>query len=536
MLLEINAIDIVIMCSLYVSLSLAVITEPLSQTQRRLQTSGTCNNWTSSDSKMPRATAHAAIGHDQHTIWLLGDHSYGSNKRQLVSFNIHDHTFTDLGETALSYDVYGSATYYTQIEEFLWIADPQSDHFNRFNLHTMQFEYNYSSSIPVYYSCIASLTPYLFIVGYSVQILNINTQQWISNVPDMQVNRNDPSCIAHGFTLYGIGGWVLGSGSSRTILSSIETLNLKPLALNNIHNQQWSYIDSLHSIRYGSTAILYGDDILVVGGEKSFGSSTMFREIDVIDTSTSSVSLCGYLSYAVSSSSFIVLNETHGYAFGGANETVTSVNTWQYVGFELFPTVATTSHPTFPPTSNPTQSPVSQPTRPPTSADSDPTRSPTLRPSSSPVSSQTASTINTSSPTGPTRPPTLRPNVVSSEDVWSASSYLKNGSTMYYIVLIIGIMDVILIVFCLCYVAIKTRVRTRKRGNATYMQTIKCLVHSFGDVVGICVEMFDMTTDYLFAASLIIHNNGLGWISLMFAVCGLAIFFFKYSAYRTLIA
>eukprot|EP01083_Nonionella_stella_P080230 220382_1 len=290
----------------------------------------------------------------------------------------------------------------------------------------------------------------------------------------MQVNRNDPSCIAHGFTLYGIGGWVLGSGSSRTILSSIETLNLKPLALNNIHNQQWSYIDSLHSIRYGSTAILYGDDILVVGGEKSFGSSTMFREIDVIDTSTSSVSLCGYLSYAVSSSSFIVLNETHGYAFGGANETVTSVNTWQYVGFELFPTVATTSHPiasptspptshpvmsttlgpTFPPTSNPTQSPVSQPTRPPTSADSDPTRSPTLRPSSSPVSSQTASTINTSSPTGPTRPPTLRPSsspvsssiftssapltattdVVSSEDVWSASSYLKNGSTMYYIV------------------------------------------------------------------------------------------------------
>eukprot|EP01083_Nonionella_stella_P080231 220383_1 len=216
MLLEINAIDIVIMCSLYVSLSLAVITEPLSQTQRRLQTSGTCNNWTSSDSKMPRATAHAAIGHDQHTIWLLGDHSYGSNKRQLVSFNIHDHTFTDLGETALSYDVYGSATYYTQIEEFLWIADPQSDHFNRFNLHTMQ-----------------------------------------------------------------------------------------------------------------------------------------------------TIKCCD---------------------------------------------------------------------------------------------------------------------------------------------------------------------------QNTYMQTIKCLVHSFGDVVGICVEMFDMTTDYLFAASLIIHNNGLGWISLMFAVCGLAIFFFKYSAYRTLIA
>eukprot|EP01083_Nonionella_stella_P267819 904962_1 len=97
-------------------------------------------------------------------------------------------------------------------------------------------------------------------------------------------------------------------------------------------------------------------------------------------------------------------------------------------------------------------------------------------------------------------------------------------------------MDVILIVFCLCYIVIKTRTRTRKRGNATYIQTIKCLLHSFPNVFGICVEMCDMATDFLLAASLIIHNNGLGWISLMFAGCGFFIFVFKYSEYRKLIA
>eukprot|EP01083_Nonionella_stella_P022797 63029_1 len=174
------------------------------------------------------------------------------------------------------------------------------------------------------------------------------------------------------------------------------------------------------------------------------------------------------------------------------------------------------------------------------------TLSPTPSPTSSPTTTTASPTLSpTSSPTATTASPTLSPtrNTTSSSTLSpTAATHLKQGSTLYYTVVVIGVIDTTLVFLCLIYIVIKTRahLRAQRRGNATSIQTIKSIVHNLSHVIGIVLEIFDMSTDYLFAASLIVDVNdwfnSLGWISLGFAVCGLSIFFFKYSAYRTLIA
>ena len=161
----------------------------------------------------------------------------------------------------------------------------------------------------------------------------------------------------------------------------------------------------------------------------------------------------------------------------------------------------------------------------------DPTIDPTIDPTTEPTVDPTKSTIDPS--INPTMEPTKNPT--NNSVFW----YLQiPGSTIFVVVIVVLCGDIILIFMCLVYIVIKLLPRSKKPGNATYKNTVR----EFGimQCIGIVVELFDMITDYLYAASLIVDDdssfNSLGWISLSFAILGLCIFLIKYSTYRKLIA
>eukprot|EP01084_Bolivina_argentea_P300955 519059_1 len=120
----------------------------------------------------------------------------------------------------------------------------------------------------------------------------------------------------------------------------------------------------------------------------------------------------------------------------------------------------------------------------------------------------------------------------------TTDAYLETQTSLFYILIIVGSTNVILCALCIYYICSKLLSRTKQPGNASYWQTIKTF--NVFCYVGIVLEICDMSTDYLFASSLIISENNyfnkLGWASLIFSVCGVSVFFFKYGSYRKLIA
>eukprot|EP01084_Bolivina_argentea_P257340 433549_1 len=189
------------------------------------------------------------------------------------------------------------------------------------------------------------------------------------------------------------------------------------------------------------------------------------------------------------------------------------------------PTIYPTNHPTYYPTYNPTTIPSNQPTN-------DPTYAPTGLPTHDP-------TVTVIPTTQPTIDPTYGSTYITTEQQISDSiSSIQTNSLLFSIMAILGCMDLILIIFCLVYIMKKLRLRSEKPGNVSYIDAIK----EFGilQYIQIITEIFDITTDYLYAASLIVTDDNdliiLGWLSLLFSISGLSIFFFKYSTYRKLIA
>eukprot|EP01083_Nonionella_stella_P017718 49620_1 len=123
----------------------------------------------------------------------------------------------------------------------------------------------------------------------------------------------------------------------------------------------------------------------------------------------------------------------------------------------------------------------------------------------------------------------------------SHSSILIAASTRFWSLIIVGFINTTLFIFCIYYVATKLPMRSRNAkmvGNASLCAAIKRL--EVVDHMIVVLDIFDIVTDYLYAASLIISNNSylivLGWMSLMFSICGLAVTFSKYAAFRKLIA
>eukprot|EP01084_Bolivina_argentea_P319770 554660_1 len=317
--------------------------------------------WYESQVSMPRANDQMAIAHDTNNsiIWLV---SGKSNKQQLVSFNYHHFNFTDYGlyylnSSGLITASAGVGQYYTQINNILWMIDAHGTSFNIFDIATNIFKHNYSSIVfpqNVHSSsCLASIdNNYLVVnggqneVGYylnTVQILNISSFEWITNVPNLNIARGYHSCIVHHKSekMYVMGGYDYFANGD-TYQDSIEVLDVSDMS--NIQHKSWMNIGNLLTRMLGHRSVIYKDDILVFGGRSRYRYE---GTINVINTLTNAVSNGGHLGFTANYMSPIVVYPFM-FVFGGNYNM--PLNYWKY---NILPTISPTSSPITPPTSNP---------------------------------------------------------------------------------------------------------------------------------------------------------------------------------------
>eukprot|EP01084_Bolivina_argentea_P029373 54522_1 len=284
-------------------------------------------DWQVSPITLPSTCFSMAIGCKANKIWILGGMHYHSN--QLVSYDININNFTTIDAGPWMNDVYGYSQFYTQMNDVLYMLNPNGSRLDQFNLNNQQFSRLNGPNIPINVgnvACLASFKNYLIVMGgesaqslRAVQILNIYQYKWLSNIPSLQVARQVFSCIVHNNIAYAIGG----SFSETDKISSIEKLSLSDM--DNIQQEQWTFIDSLKAKMDGTRAIIHENNIFVFPGQ---GCGLYCHDINIIDTNTGNVTVSNAkLNYTAGWSGVIIVNDVM-YAFGGYNQAF--IDIWQY--------------------------------------------------------------------------------------------------------------------------------------------------------------------------------------------------------------
>eukprot|EP01084_Bolivina_argentea_P271961 462899_1 len=399
-------------------------------------------NWMLSNAFLPRSDYSMATAYDysKHRVWFLGGYS---NSNQLISYE-HD-SFIDHGISNLSTSLHSNCQFYTTVDDKLWIMDSSGSYLNVFDILDAVFIENIIpfSTFPLtvcsstYYVppediCLTSFIDnnidntyqYIIVTGgwYTVptgkcrgstprigivRILNITSHKWNNhNAPNMLQWRSGHSCIVHQKILYVIGG--IGNINSnvwtRTYLSSIEVLNIAQLQY--VATQTWNFIDSLRKPLSGHRSVVYDNNIIIIGGYNDINGYN--NEINVINTITHTVSSVGYLQYAVSEMSVVVIYP-YIYAFAGSDRVDGSatINMFQYT---IVPTYVPTNTPSNSPSNSPTNSPTNAPSNSPSNSPTNsPTNAPSNSPSNSPINSPTNAPSNSPS-NSPTNAPSNSPS------------------------------------------------------------------------------------------------------------------------------
>eukprot|EP01083_Nonionella_stella_P312757 1119788_1 len=398
------------------------------------------DNWQESSETLSYSSTAGAIGYSSTTgtIWLFG----GSSTTKIRQIDA-------VAETATSYSayfpsppyvdyLYGWAQFWTSVDNYVYMIDPnEARTFLRFDVDTGTAETNYNSiKIPKYapechngpygnlpysdypfHSCLTSINvdavDYLVVIGGAfndgcgggfgyrdnTQILSLTDFQWKTSAnPRLSVPRRSSACVTHqnSNTIYVIGGISCsGDPCYQTVwLNTVQFLTINDMS--DIQSCVWNTLsDTLSSVMPayeqpmlekdtdGPRALVVGTEIFVFFG---------WFKIDVIDTSTKSISTRGQLPADGYNSAFII-----------AEDKIWMVrdNTWWtlYIG----PTQQPTSAPTRAPTTLSSE-PTHVPTRPPTTAT--PTQSPTTG-----TPTQTPSRTPTVSTRTPTQTPSETPTV-----------------------------------------------------------------------------------------------------------------------------
>ena len=209
-------------------------------------------------------------------------------------------------------------------------------------------------------------------------ILNLSDLSW-SLGPKMNNKRGHHACSsnANQDVIYSIGGM----GAGPTYFDSVEILNVSNI--NDLTQSNWvSLSDTLSTALWGHRVIRDGDYILTVGGRYGVDGDNIASAMNIIDTTTNSISSSGALSVAVERTAAITIGDI-AYAFGGGRFSEGSkgyTNAYQslallssfcgipfclclymyYVHSGL--TAEPTSDPTRPSTSSPSNQPTNNPT------------------------------------------------------------------------------------------------------------------------------------------------------------------------------
>ena len=286
-------------------------------------------------SLLPRSIQRISLGYDDatNTIWLIG--GKWPYRQSLISFNLsiwnETNAMIDHGSDILPYDVMSFAQTYVQNKEIVYLADIQNKKMLTFNVSTgalNTMNTNPSSYTLNQHGCLASTGDWIIYTNEEkTYILTISTQTWkLTGNPVMRNNeRNHHSCMIEPIAgyLYVIGGDDMNEHS----LDSIEKIYINDIL--NLNQYTFSTLtDTLSTPRTATRAVLHGTDIFVIGG--------LSVDIDVIDTTTDSVSLWGNRLYEklTEVSAIIIGAGTKVYIFGGSNDEGHSINYWQY--FDVF--------------------------------------------------------------------------------------------------------------------------------------------------------------------------------------------------------
>eukprot|EP01083_Nonionella_stella_P196086 721744_1 len=382
---------------------------------------------------LPRSNRYMAAGVWNKSIFMFGG-MY--NEQSMVEYDTTTQTMIDYGKTNLNRRIWVQSQSWTQQGEILYILGdwaPPEDFIHKFNLKTKQFVANYTIPIEVesYGGCFASYTNYIYVVGglnwtsghsyEMLQVLNLSSNSWIPNAPMMHLARHSLSCIVHPNrnTLYAIGGEIGGTKFAREWRSSIELIFVDT----DIRYEQW--LNNAYNLIKPlslSRSVVYGDDILVIGGRDDVTQST---DMQVINTITGQVSIeLNALSYQVLGHALAIL-EGVVYAFGGYSGSK-AYSDWQY--YTLPPIPTTTSNPSGVPTSNPSNKPTNVPS-------THPTYQPSNHPTTVPTKNTAApsdfpSNDPTSVPTKNTATPSTYPTIVPTKDTATPSDFSSTDPTI----------------------------------------------------------------------------------------------------------
>eukprot|EP01084_Bolivina_argentea_P274120 467143_1 len=239
---------------------------------------------------LPRGGEAMAVGYDttSDTIVLLGGRFKNNyDYKQLLLFK--DGQFEDWGDNWLpSQTAFGYAQYYSQLGNKLYMINYGTrGSFSVCDLSTKVVTDNYGSvrmSEVGEQGCLVAIdsgSGYLMVLGSrylmatKVQILNLANNQWLTNVPQMNVGRQSFACVALNNEVYAIGGL-----KSQTYDDSIEVLNVNNMA--NIQGESWSILTSrLLQPMIRIRAVTYQNDIIILGG---WAAISQYTDINVIDS------------------------------------------------------------------------------------------------------------------------------------------------------------------------------------------------------------------------------------------------------------
>lgn len=306
------------------------------------------NGWTKelSEQLIPSGNWRMAIAEYNETIYLLGGYITDSASKSLILYDIDSNIFIE-DDNISTVSINGIGQYYTVYDNILYMINPAQTTLLRYDLEQDMFYDTWNSvEIPINVldaGCLASYNNYLFIIGganngtslYSnnVQILNISSELWLDtmNIPKLIESRGGSSCIIHpnNHQLYVISGYSNDSFPTSQYSNTIEYIYINDIE--NIISYSWNYvIGNLSRGLAGSRAIIYGNDILIIGGYHYNGIANYEDFINVIDITTDSIlpDTGGYLDYGIVGGAPIIVNQRL-YVFGGNAGGVTP--NWQYL-------------------------------------------------------------------------------------------------------------------------------------------------------------------------------------------------------------
>eukprot|EP01084_Bolivina_argentea_P098039 176227_1 len=340
------------------------------------------SSFVTSNVTLPRASSQMVVGYWNHSVFLLGG---ASTAFQMVKYDMINNSMTDYGANYLPGAPSGSGQYYTQKGEFLFIIDSGGSRISRYNMKTDHYEYSWNNiELPINVAasaCLAISEDYLFVLGgdtgnsfrsaiATVQALNLSSYEWL-NMNSMTYERQALSCNVHPVTnyLYAIGG--SHQDPNPIYVEKIEKIYIG----GNIQDENWIILDQPMLPTFRMRSIVFGNDILIIGGftsmSGSIGSPQARMQIQALNCITDDIIYESALDYAAACTSALIINHTIS-VFGGETggdggqlkyAVGTQFNTWQYA--LLRPTNKPTKSPTMPPTVTtllPTQTPSIPPT------------------------------------------------------------------------------------------------------------------------------------------------------------------------------